>query len=121
MVQDSGMQESSDGLGLSEASELDLERVDEQRINLVLDIPIEISVEIGRRRMPLGEVIRLGPGAIVELGKASGEPLDILANGRLIARGEAVVVGERYGIRIMDVVSSRDRLNSLAGDQQEEL
>ena len=95
--------------------------VDEERINLVLDIPIEVSVEIGRRKMVLGEVIRLGPGSIVELGKASGEPLDIMANGHLIARGEAVVVGERYGVRIMDIVSSKDRLNRLTRDSEEEL
>ncbi len=114
MDQDSGMSDAAE-------SDQEQERVDDQRINLILDIPIEVAVEIGRRKMPLGEVIRLGPGAIVELGKASGEPLDILANGHLIARGEAVVVGERYGIRIMDIVSSRDRLSSLAGEEQEEL
>jgi flagellar motor switch protein FliN len=106
---------------MQEVSPLEMERIDEGRINLVLDIPIEISVEIGRRRMLLGEVIRLGPGAIVELGKASGEPLDILANGHLIARGEAVVVGERYGVRIMDVVSSSERIADIAGSQQEDL
>ncbi len=100
------------------ASDPEPDRFEDQRIDLVLDIPIEVSVEIGRRKMPLGEVIRLGPGAIVELGKASGEPLDILANGHLIARGEAVVVGERYGVRIMDVVSSRERLAGLTGEGQ---
>lgn len=106
---------------MSDVSPLEMERVDDGRISLVLDIPIEISVEIGRRRMLLGEVIRLGPGAIVELGKASGEPLDILANGHLIARGEAVVVGERYGVRIMDVVSSTERIANIAAENQEEL
>jgi len=115
------MREEPGGRGMQEVSPLEMERIDEGRINLVLDIPIEISVEIGRRRMLLGEVIRLGPGAIVELGKASGEPLDILANGHLIARGEAVVVGERYGVRIMDVVSSSERIANIAGSHQEEL
>ena len=92
-----------------------------ERIDLVLDIPVEISVELGRRKMLLAEVVKLGPGAVVELGKASGAPLDILANGHLIARGEAVVVGERYGVRIMNVVSPRQRLNSLTGTDKEDL
>jgi flagellar motor switch protein FliN/FliY len=95
-------------------------RIDEKKLDLVLDIPIEITVEIGRRKMLLGEIVRLGPGAILELGKLSGEPLDIMANGHLIARGEAVVVGERYGVRVMSVVSSRDRLGSLTKLGQEE-
>lgn len=91
-----------------------------ERFDMVMDIPVEISVEVGSRKMLLAEVVRLGPGAIVELGKASGEPLDVLANGHLIARGEAVVVGERYGVRIMDIVSPRDRLTSItAGDREE--
>ncbi len=94
--------------------------MESDRIDLVLDIPVEVSVEIGKRKMLLAEVVRLGPGSIIELGKASGEPLDILANGHLIARGEAVVVGERYGVRIMDVLSQQDRLGSLTGAGQEE-
>ena len=120
MLENNHMHDDSTGNGMDGVAGLDLDRADEQRIDLVLDIPIEVSVEIGRRRMLLGEVIRLGPGAIVELGKASGEPLDILANGHLIARGEAVVVGERYGVRIMDVVSSRERLVGLGGQAREE-
>lgn len=91
-----------------------------ERFDLVLDIPVEVTVEVGSRKMLLAEVVRLGPGAIVELGKASGEPLDVLANGHLIARGEAVVVGERYGVRIMDIVSPRDRLSSLTAGEREE-
>lgn len=103
----------------AEPEEMD-RRLEDDRIGLVLDIPVQVSVEIGRRRMLLAEVIRLGPGSVVELGKASGEPLDILANGHLIARGEAVVVGERYGVRIIDIVSSRDRLRSLSNEEMEE-
>jgi flagellar motor switch protein FliN len=118
-MQNSGMHE--DFGNASMPGDADSDRVDEGRINLVLDIPIEVTVEIGRRKMLLGEVVRLGPGAIVELGKASGEPLDILANGHLIARGEAVVIGERYGVRVMDIVSSQDRIAGLAGGEQEEL
>ncbi|MBX7079762.1 MAG: flagellar motor switch protein FliN [Nannocystaceae bacterium] len=74
-------------------------------LSLVLDVPVQVTVELGRRTVPIGELIQLGPGAVVELGKAAGESLDLLVNGKLVARGEAVVVGEKYGIRITEVVS----------------
>jgi flagellar motor switch protein FliN/FliY len=70
----------------------------------VMDVPVEVTVEIGRRTMKIAEVLRLGNGSVLELDKASGEPLDIFVNNRLVARGEAVVVGERYGIRITEVL-----------------
>lgn len=69
------------------------------------DVEVELTLEIGRRRMRIADVVKLGPGAMVELDKAAGEPLDLLVNGRLIGRGEAVVVGDRYGIRITEIVS----------------
>lgn len=92
--------------------------VEEERLTMVLDIPVRVSVEIGRRRMILADVLRLGPGSIVELGKASGEALDIRANGQLIAKGEAVVVGDRYGVRVMDVVATKDRWTSLMHEEE---
>lgn len=70
----------------------------------VMDVPVEVTVEIGRRTMKIADVLRLGPGSVLELDKASGEPLDILVNNRLVARGEAVVVGERYGVRLTEVL-----------------
>jgi flagellar motor switch protein FliN/FliY len=76
-------------------------------LGLLLDVPVHVTVELGRRSLPIGEVVQLGPGAIVELGKAAGESLDILVNGKLVARGEAVVVGEKYGVRITEVMSQR--------------
>lgn len=76
--------------------------------NLVLDVPVQVSVELGRKTVPIGDVVQLGPGAVVELGKAAGESLDLLVNGKLVARGEAVVVGEKYGIRIVEVVRNSD-------------
>jgi len=75
---------------------------------LVLDVPVQVSVELGRKMVPIGDVVQLGPGAVLELGKAAGESLDLLVNGKLVARGEAVVVGEKYGIRITEVVRSGD-------------
>lgn len=73
-------------------------------LGFVLDVPVELTVEIGRRSMRIGEILKLGPGSIIELSKSSGEPLDVYANGRLVARGEAVVVGERYGVRLTEVL-----------------
>jgi flagellar motor switch protein FliN/FliY len=69
-----------------------------------MDVPVELTVVIGKKAVRIGDILRLGPGSILELDKASGEPLDIYANGRLIARGEAVVVGERYGVRLTEVL-----------------
>lgn len=73
-------------------------------LGFVMDVPVEVTVELGRRRVRIGEVLRLGPGSVLELSKANGEPLDIYVNDRLIARGEAVVVGERYGVRLTEVL-----------------
>lgn len=69
------------------------------------DVEVELTLEIGRRRMRISDVMKLGPGRLVELDKQAGEPLELLVNGRLIGRGEAVVVGERYAIRITEIVS----------------
>lgn len=73
-------------------------------LGFVMDVPVEVTVELGRKQVRIGDVLRLGPGSVLELSKANGEPLDIYVNNRLIARGEAVVVGERYGIRLTEVL-----------------
>ncbi|MCP4606245.1 MAG: flagellar motor switch protein FliN [Proteobacteria bacterium] len=73
-------------------------------INFLLDIPLELTVEVGRREMMMGELIDIMPGTVVELDRSAGEQLDILANGKLVAHGEAVVVGDRYGVRILEIV-----------------
>ncbi len=78
----------------------------------IMDIPVEISVEIGRTRMPISELIRLTPGSVVELERLAGEPLDVLANGRLVGRGEVVVMNDRYGMRLTEVVGSGSEDNS---------
>lgn len=82
-------------------------------IDLILDIPIEVSVELGRTKMKIQEVSVLEAGASIILSNAEGEPLDILANGRLIAKGEVVVENGRYGIRITEVVNRMKRIKSL--------
>lgn len=76
-------------------------------LDLMFDLPVEITVELGRRRMTIGEFLDLGPGAVLELRKLVGDPLEIRVNQRLVARGEAVAVGEMYGIRITEVLQKK--------------
>ncbi len=84
-----------------------------RNFDLLLDIPLEVTVEIGRARVALRELLQLCPGSVVELTKLAGEPLDVLVNGRPIARGEAVMVNDRFGIRLTDVISPSERLEGL--------
>jgi flagellar motor switch protein FliN/FliY len=78
-------------------------------MDLVMDIPLQLSVELGRQLMTVAEVLQLGQGSVVELSKAAGEALDIYLNDRLVARGEAVTIGDRYGIRITEIQSAKER------------
>ncbi|HEY7068450.1 MAG TPA: flagellar motor switch protein FliN [Chloroflexota bacterium] len=79
-------------------------------IDLLLDVSLEVSVELGRTRMTIGELLSLRPGSVIELDKLAGEPADILVNGTRIARGEVVVVDEKFGVRVLEVVSPAKRL-----------
>lgn len=83
-------------------------------LDFLLDIPLEISVELGRTSMYINDLLQLGQGSVIELNKLAGEPLEILINSRLIARGEAVVVNEKFGVRITDIVSPIERVKQLA-------
>jgi flagellar motor switch protein FliN/FliY len=94
---------SADSSAASEESPLSSLRSPDS-LGFVLDVPVELCVEIGRRSMRLGELLKLGPGSVLELDKLTGEPLDIYANKKLVARGEAVVIGERYGVRLSEVL-----------------
>jgi len=82
-------------------------------IEFLLDIPVEITVELGMKKMLIKELLQLGHGSVVELNKLAGEPMDIYANNRLIARGEAVVVNEKFAVRLTDVISPTERLSQL--------
>jgi flagellar motor switch protein FliN/FliY len=82
-------------------------------IDLLLDIPLEISVQLGRTKLPISELMSLSPGSVIDLDKLSGEPLDILLNNKLVARGEAVLVNDRYGVRIVEIISAGDRVSGL--------
>ena len=82
-------------------------------IDLLLDIPLEVAVEVGRSRILVRDLLQLQEGSMIELDKLAGEPLDLYVNSRLIARGEAVMVGDKFGIRLTDVVSAKDRIEKL--------
>lgn len=82
-------------------------------IELLLDIPLEITAELGRTRMLIHDLLQLGQGSVIELNKLAGEPLEILVNQKLIARGEVVVVNEKFGIRLTDIISPVERIKQL--------
>jgi flagellar motor switch protein FliN/FliY len=82
----------------------------EMNLNLILDVAVTLALEVGRARMSVRDLLQLAPGAVVELDRLAGEPLDVLVNGVRIARGEVVVVNEKFGIRLTDVVSATERM-----------
>lgn len=82
-------------------------------LDFILDIPLFLTVELGRNRMLIGELLQLGQGSVVEMTKLAGEPMDVYVNQRLIARGEVVVVNEKFGVRLTDIVSPAERINKL--------
>ena len=85
----------------------------EMNINLILDVAVTLSLEVGRARLSVRELLQLAPGAIVELDRLAGEPLDVLVNGVRVARGEVVVVNDKFGIRLTDVVSQSERMEQV--------
>jgi len=87
--------------------------VGNSEIDLIMDIPVQLSVELGRTRLTIKNILQLGQGSVVELDGLAGEPMDIFVNGYLIAQGEVVVVDEKYGIRVTDIITPSDRLNRL--------
>ena len=88
---------------------------DFSNLDFILDIPLEISVELGRTKMLLKDLLQLVEGSVVELNKLAGETLEILVNQRLVAKGEVVVVNEKFGIRLTDIISPADRVKQLGG------
>jgi len=82
-------------------------------LDFLYDIPLQISVEVGRSKILLRDLLKMSEGYVIELDKLAGEPLDLYVNSRLIARGEAVMVGDKFGIRLTDVVSTSDRIENL--------
>ena len=86
---------------------------DPQKLKFILDIPLQLTVELGRTSLLVKEVLQLNQGAVVELSKLAGEPLDVFVNSKLVARGEAVVVNEKFGVRLVDVVSPNERMEKV--------
>ena len=83
-------------------------------INMILDIPVQLTVELGRTRIPIKHILQLAQGSVVELETMAGEPMDVLVNGYLIAQGEVVVVNEKFGIRLTDIVTPSERMRRLS-------
>lgn len=114
-------EQAAGGQGPVRAAELDsLESdnmpvaVDEDRnLDMILDIPVTIAMEIGRTRISIRNLLQLNQGSVVELDRLAGEPMDVLVNGTLVAHGEVVVVNEKFGIRLTDVVSPAERVKKL--------
>ena len=83
-------------------------------LNMILDIPVQLTVELGRTRIPIKHILQLAQGSVVELEAMAGEPMDVLVNGYLIAQGEVVVVNDKFGIRLTDIVTPSERMRRLS-------
>jgi len=87
--------------------------VKDRNLSLIMDIPLKVTVELGRTKMPVSELLNLTQGSVIELAKLAGEPMEVLVNDKLIARGEAVVVNEKFGVRLTDIISPSERIEQL--------
>ncbi len=85
----------------------------ERNLDLIMDIPLRVTVELGRTKMLVSELLNLGQGSVIELSKLAGEPMEVLVNDKLVARGEAVVVNEKFGVRLTDIISPAERVEQL--------
>lgn len=85
----------------------------DRNLDLILDIPLRVTVELGRTKMVVSDLLNLGQGSVIELSKLAGEPLEVLVNDKLVARGEAVVVNEKFGVRLTDIISQKERVEQL--------
>ena len=90
------------------------DEVKEANLDLILDIPLSVTVELGRSKMLINDLLQLGQGSVIELTKLVGDPLEVLVNNKLVARGEVVVVNEKFGVRLTDIVTPMERVKSLA-------
>lgn len=97
---------------IAEAADEEQE-IDNRSLDLILDIPLTVTVELGRCKMLINDLLQLGQGSVIELTKLVGEPLEVLINQKLVARGEVVVVNEKFGIRLTDIISPMERVQSL--------
>lgn len=93
-----------------EATESGLER---KNLDFILDIPLQVTVELGRTKLLVKDILQLNQGAVIELTKLAGEHLDIFVNSKLVARGEAVVVNDKFGVRLVDIISPNERVEKI--------
>ncbi len=98
---------------LSAASEKPKDAKAERNLDLIMDIPLKVTVELGRAKMVVHDLLALGQGSVIELSKLAGEPMEVLVNDKLVARGEAVVVNEKFGVRLTDIISPTERIQQL--------
>ena len=104
-----------EGIGEESSVSLDREGEDgEVNVDLIMDLPLEMVVELGRTKMLINDLLQIGQGSVIELNTQVGEALDILVNGKLVARGEVVVVKDKFGVRITEVLSTIERIQQLA-------
>ena len=92
-------------------SDLDAKR--DRNLDLIMDIPLRVTVELGRTKMVVRDLLNLGQGSVIELNKLAGEPMEVHVNDKLVARGEAVVVNEKFGVRLTDIISPSERVEQL--------
>lgn len=90
-------------------------KAETRTLDFLMDVTLQITVEVGRARLTIQDILQLGQGSVVELTKLAGEPLDIFVNNRQIARGEAVIVNEKFGVRLTDIISPEDRVGVVGG------
>lgn len=110
----SNIEESSELMAQPSEASASLQK---RALDFLSDVPLEITVELGRTKLSISELLKLGPSSVLELNKASGDPLEIRANGVLIARGEAVVVNDRFGVRLSSIVTPDRLLGSMNGGE----
>ncbi|MBT0584912.1 flagellar motor switch protein FliN [Alteromonas oceanisediminis] len=125
MAEQADSEENEDGSGetdgddvhVAELDELDddapITQAEKKKLDTILDIPVTISMEVGRSQISIRNLLQLNQGSVVELDRVAGEPLDVLVNGTLIAHGEVVVVNDKFGIRLTDVISQIERIKKL--------
>ncbi|MCU7817898.1 MAG: flagellar motor switch protein FliN [gamma proteobacterium symbiont of Lucinoma myriamae] len=106
-------QADSEAAGFENLSDDAVESDDEINLDVILDVPVDISMEIGRTKISIRNLLKLNQGSVIELDRLAGEPMDVLVNGTLIAHGEVVVVNDKFGIRLTDVISPVERIKKL--------
>ena len=98
---------------MSDKPEVNEPEQDRKNLDFILDIPLQVTVELGRTKLLVKDILQLNQGAVVELTKLAGEPLDIFFNSKLVARGEAVVINDKFGVRLVDIVSPNERVEKI--------